>query len=256
MNASGMTTSGLTVRFGGVTALAGVTVSLPVGRISGVIGPNGAGKTTLFNTLAGAVAPTSGRVRYGDRDVTRWSTVRRSRAGIARTFQGGASLGTLTVGENLTVAVVSDGAGGRLWKRRDDADIRDRTLELAERFALTPYLEREAASVPQVARLGLGMAMAMAARPTVLLLDEPFGGATRQETDLLVDVIAAAASPDRAIVVIEHDVGAVMRLCAHLTVLNSGQVVAEGAPEVIEKSDAVIEAYLGERYSRHGLSEV
>ncbi|HKF90499.1 MAG TPA: ATP-binding cassette domain-containing protein [Acidimicrobiia bacterium] len=243
----------VTVRFGGVVALDGVSISAPASAIVGLVGPNGAGKTTLFGVLSGLVRPRSGRVLLRGVDVTSTSPQRRSRLGLARTFQRIELFAELTVREHLVVA-------HRAHERRDRRFLTDlaglgsrpppRERELVagllDLLGLTALADRPAALLP----LGTGrlveVARALATEPAIVLLDEPTSGLDAGEAERLATALERTrADLDVAFVLVEHNVDFVLGLAEHVTVLDFGKVIAAGAPAAIRADEAVQAAYLG-----------
>jgi branched-chain amino acid transport system ATP-binding protein len=233
--------TGVTVQFGGVTAVDHAALSVDAGSITGLIGPNGAGKTTLFNVITGLQPPTKGRVRFRGHDVTRNSPNSRAKAGMGRTFQRLEAFGSLTVRENIQVAREIY-AGARSWFRGRQ----DRTVdELIERVGLVDYAHHRADSVPTgVARL-LEMARALAIEPRLLLLDEPSSGLDEAETEAFGFLLQDLAADNRAILMVEHDMDLVMSVCHFIHVLEFGRVIATGTPAEIRADRTVQAAYLG-----------
>jgi branched-chain amino acid transport system ATP-binding protein len=231
----------VTVRFGGITAVSNAVLAVEPGSITGLIGPNGAGKTTLFNVISGLQPPTSGRVRFKGRDVTRMSVDHRAKLGMARTFQRLEAFGSLTVRENVQVAREIH-AGTRSWFRRDKDK---RVDELIEIVGLERYVDQRADSVPTgVARL-LEMARALAIEPELLLLDEPSSGLDEAETEGFGILLRDLAARGCAILMVEHDMDLVMGVCHLIHVLEFGKVIATGTPLEIRADRTVQAAYLG-----------
>jgi branched-chain amino acid transport system ATP-binding protein len=232
---------GVTVRFGGITAVNNAALAVESGTITGLIGPNGAGKTTLFNVISGLQPPTSGRVRFRDQDITRATVDRRAKMGLARTFQRLEAFGSLSVRENVQVACDIH-AGARKWFRlRKDPKV-DRLIEAV---GLERYVDQRADAVPTgVARL-LEIARALAIEPRLLLLDEPSSGLDESETDGFGALLTGLAAEGRAILMVEHDMDLVMGVCDLIHVLEFGQVIASGPPAAIRADRAVQAAYLG-----------
>ncbi len=231
---------GIEVRFGGNVALDGVDLRAEAGQVTGLIGPNGAGKTTLFNVVTGLQAPQVGRVLLDDQDVTRLRPSRRARRGLGRTFQRLELFGHLTVRENVRVA-----ADFRRGWSRDRTDPAAVTEEILERLALGAVAEVHTRDLPTGTCRQVELARAMAIRPRVLLLDEPASGQDETETAQLAATITSLAADGLAVVLVEHDLGLVMQVCHRLAVLDLGQVVADGPPEVVREDPAVLAAYLG-----------
>jgi branched-chain amino acid transport system ATP-binding protein len=233
--------TGVTVRFGGVTAVDDANISADAGRITGLIGPNGAGKTTLFNVITGLQPPTAGRIRFRNCDISRSSPNSRAKAGMARTFQRLEAFGSLTVRENVQVAREIHG-GVRSWFRHRNDPMVD---ELLERVGITRYAAQRADSVPTgVARL-LEMARALAIDPKLLLLDEPSSGLDEAETENFGILLSALAAQGAAILMVEHDMDLVMSVCDVIHVLEFGKVIASGTPTEIRGDRKVQAAYLG-----------
>jgi branched-chain amino acid transport system ATP-binding protein len=232
---------GVTVKFGGITAVSDAFLSAEPGSITGLIGPNGAGKTTLFNVISGLQPPTSGRIRFKSHDVTKSTVDSRAKAGMARTFQRLEAFGSLTVRENIQVAREIH-AGTRSWfTRRKDK----RVDELIEAVGLRPYVDRRADSVPTgVARL-LEIARALAIEPDLLLLDEPSSGLDEAETEAFGILLRSLAARGCAILMVEHDMELVMGVCHLIHVLEFGKVIATGTPAQIRADRTVQAAYLG-----------
>jgi branched-chain amino acid transport system ATP-binding protein len=232
---------GVTVKFGGITAVNDAHLSAEPGSITGLIGPNGAGKTTLFNVISGLQPPTAGRVRFKNHDVTRSSVDSRAKAGMARTFQRLEAFGSLTVRENVQVAREIRAGAGSWFNRRKDK----RVDELIDIVGLRQYVDRRADSVPTgVARL-LEMARALAIEPDLLLLDEPSSGLDEAETEGFGVLLRDLADRGCAILMVEHDMDLVMGVCHLIHVLEFGKVIATGTPTEIRADKTVQAAYLG-----------
>jgi ABC-type branched-subunit amino acid transport system ATPase component len=244
---------GVTVQFGGVVALDGVDFAANEGAITGLVGPNGAGKTTLFGILSGLIRPKAGQVSLGGTDITRMSPQKRTRLGLARTFQRLELFGEMTVREHLVVAhrvrqkrdrtLVRDllGLGSRPSPGEDDAV--DGILEL---LGLEGVAEQPVVLLP----LGTGriveVARALATEPRVVLLDEPTSGLDVHETAQVAAALRGARdSRGVAFVVVEHDVELVLQISEVITVLDFGKVIAQGPPSDIRSSAEVQAAYLG-----------
>ncbi|HJQ44348.1 MAG TPA: ABC transporter ATP-binding protein [Jatrophihabitantaceae bacterium] len=233
--------TGVTVRFGGVTAVDNASISVESGSITGLIGPNGAGKTTLFNVITGLQEPTKGRVRFRNQEVTKSSPNARAKLGMGRTFQRLEAFGSLTVRENILVAREIH-AGVRSWfTRRQDKAVD----QIIERVGLGRYVNQRADSVPTgVARL-LEMGRALAIEPRLLLLDEPSSGLDEAETESFGDLLDNLAADGMAILMVEHDMELVMRVCHLIHVLEFGRVIATGTAAEIRADATVQAAYLG-----------
>jgi branched-chain amino acid transport system ATP-binding protein len=232
---------GVTVKFGGITAVNDAHLSAEPGSITGLIGPNGAGKTTLFNVISGLQPPTAGRIRFKNQDVTRSNVDSRAKAGMARTFQRLEAFGSLTVRENVQVAREIRAGAGSWFNRRKD----NRVDELIDVVGLRPYVDRRADSVPTgVARL-LEMARALAIEPDLLLLDEPSSGLDEAETEGFGILLRDLAARGCAILMVEHDMDLVMGVCQLIHVLEFGKVIATGTAAEIRADKTVQAAYLG-----------
>jgi branched-chain amino acid transport system ATP-binding protein len=229
--------SGVTVRFAGLTACEDIELAVRPGEILGLIGPNGAGKTTLTNVLTGFQRH-AGTVAVDGRDVTGWSPQRLSRFGVRRTFQNVRLFAGMTVAQNLEAAALGVGLG-RAAARRS-------TGELLERFDLTGLAGVEASALPYGLERRLGIARALVGEPRYVVLDEPAAGLNEEESDELLDRLRAV--PEQygcGLVVIEHDMRLIMRLCDRLHVIDHGRTLATGDPAEVRADPAVIEAYLG-----------
>jgi branched-chain amino acid transport system ATP-binding protein len=230
----------LKVHFGGVRAVDGVDLVLRGGEILGLIGPNGAGKTTLVNALSGFEKPTAGTVLLNGRDVTGWSPHQLARHGLARTFQSVRLFADLTVLENVELGGV--GVGMRRLAARRWA------LELLERLRLEDKAKMYATGLPHGLERRLGIARALGAKPSFLLLDEPAAGLNEQESDELVATLTLIRDDfSCALVVIEHDMRVIMRLCERIQVLDYGKTISIGTPAEVRRDPAVLQAYLGKR---------
>jgi branched-chain amino acid transport system ATP-binding protein len=248
---------GLSVRFGGHLAVSDVSLAVRPGRISGLIGPNGAGKTTTFNAICGVTTPTAGRVLLEGDDVSRLSTHQRARRGIGRTFQRLEVFSSLTVADNVRVGqeiragwarrrrpapqFLAAGAGADPERIGADAEVG----LIVDRLGLGPVADVPVGSLPTGQARKVELGRALAARPRVLLLDEPASGLDDLETEDLGRLLGDLAAAGLGVLLVEHDVALVMRVCADLSVLNFGQLIATGTPDEVQSNRAVLDAYLG-----------
>ncbi|MGB8651408.1 MAG: ABC transporter ATP-binding protein [Mycobacteriales bacterium] len=231
---------GVSVRFGGVQAVSNATITARKGQVTGLIGPNGAGKTTTFNVITGLEQPTEGRVFLGGKDVSKLSPYKRARLGLARTFQRLEVFGTLTARDNVLAA-----AEFRRGWSTDDSDPRAVAAALIERVGLTHVQHERVDALPTgLARL-VELGRALATRPRVLLLDEPGSGLDVAESEALGDLLIELAQEGIAVLVVEHDVDLVMRVCDRIHVLDFGRIICVGQPREVQADPAVQAAYLG-----------
>lgn len=230
----------VTVRFGGVTAVNGASYEAEAGTITGLIGPNGAGKTTCFNVITGLQKPTSGAVYLDDHEITSDSVNRRARHGIGRTFQRLEAFGSLSVRENVRVALDIH-HGARHWRRstNEGADA------LLERVGIAAHADDRADSIPTGTARLLEVARALACQPRLLLLDEPSSGLDETETETFGELLKDLAEEGVGILMVEHDMDLVMAVCATVHVLDFGTIIASGTPEEIRQNPHVQKAYLG-----------
>lgn len=235
-------TRGVTVRFGGDTAVDGVGLTVDEARITGLIGPNGAGKTTMFNTVTGLQKPASGQVLLDGDDITGLSPARRARRGMARTFQRLELFLSLSVRDNVRVAGDILRTTSRSRKR---SDLDEATDAILERTGLTDIASRDVSDVPIGRARMVEVARALMTSPRVLLLDEPASGQTERETEAFAEMLTGLAAEGLAICLVEHDLPLVMRLCATIHVLDYGALIASGTPAEIRESPEVIAAYIG-----------
>jgi len=223
----------------GVRALQDVTLELHRHEVVGLIGPNGAGKSTLVNVLTGFDFPNDGRVELGGREITDWSSHRRARAGLMRTFQHSRSFRSLSVRENVEVAALGVGAGPRAARRRAD--------DLLELLRLTERADARADSLAHGDERRLGVARVLATDPTFVLMDEPAAGLPEAEVPEFAGVVRSVRDDHRAgVLLIDHNMALVMGVCDRIHVLDQGRTLAAGTPDEIRGNLDVAAAYLGE----------
>jgi branched-chain amino acid transport system ATP-binding protein len=246
-----LSVTGITVRFGGLSALDDVSLSASTGSVLGVIGPNGAGKTTLFNVICGFVSPHRGQVVLAGRSLGRIRTHHLTRLGVARTLQGVGLWPGLTVAENVMVGARhrADGGLAGALLGLPGSDRRERALRAAAgealaRLDLTPVADRVATGLPYGIQKKVSLARALVTEPRLLLLDEPASGLSEAEMSDMGEIIRDLRTT-MAVMLVEHHMDLVMSVCDQITVLNFGAVIATGTPEEIRRNPAVTAAYLG-----------
>ncbi|MGI5351650.1 ABC transporter ATP-binding protein [Streptomyces sp. CA-250714] len=243
--------SGVTMRFGGLTAVRNVNLDVRAGEIVGLIGPNGAGKTTFFNCLTGLYIPTEGTVRYKGTVLPHRSHLV-TQAGIARTFQNIRLFANMTVLENVLVGRhtrTHEGLFSALVRgpgfRRAEQESEERAMELLRFTGLEAKREHLARNLPYGEQRKLEIARALASEPGLLLLDEPTAGMTAGETTATRELVLAIREQGTAVLVIEHDMRFIFNLCDRVAVLVQGEKLVEGTPETVQRDERVIAAYLG-----------
>jgi branched-chain amino acid transport system ATP-binding protein len=249
-----LSTSGLTKRFGGLTAVNDVSLDFEKGSIKAIIGPNGSGKTTFFNLITGALPPTSGRIIFEDQDITRLSMYERTRLGISRSYQITNIFPYQTTFENIRLAVQGCSGNevnfyGMLKDASDYTEFHEKVIDLATIVGLDPArLYIPAALIPHAEQRKLEIAMALATEPKLLLLDEPAAGMSIEEIPEVTEAILRVKQSygDKlTLLVVEHKMDIVMRLSEEIVVLSEGVMIAKGSPEEIQQNEQVLTAYLG-----------
>jgi ABC-type branched-subunit amino acid transport system ATPase component len=243
--------SGITVRFGGLTAVDDLSLLARGGTITGLIGPNGAGKTTTFNAMTGVVQPTRGTVSLGERRLDRLGPAARAQAGLGRTFQRMELFDTMTVADNVALGPELLFSGRRAWRhlvsgRKERAEVLARAHDALERAGLTDLATRPVGDLSTGQRRLVEIARAMATPFRFLLLDEPSSGLDARETEQFAAILASIIEGDGpGILLVEHDMALVRAVCSYAYVLDFGQLIFDGPTAQVLSSDVVKAAYLG-----------
>ena len=250
----------LTKRFGGLVAADRVTFAVGRGEILSIIGPNGAGKSTLFKLITGFLVPTQGRILLDGEDVAGLPPHVVARKGVVRTSQETEIFKDMTVLENVVISHHLRMRATTLGiffnsrrARQDEAAIRESAAEILAYLGLARMKDERARNLPHGHLRGLEIAIALAPRPRVLLLDEPFTGMNPQETDTAIEMVRGIRDRGVTVLLVEHDMRAVMRISGRIIVLNFGRKIAEGPPAEIQSDEAVIDAYLGREDDELGI---
>jgi neutral amino acid transport system ATP-binding protein len=237
-------TESLTKAFGGVTAVNGATVELVHGKINGLIGPNGSGKTTFFNLVTGMIRPDSGRILYGDRDITRYAPHRIAHTGLGRTFQLCRVFPRMTVLENMLVAVRRTRLRELLAGSHNRGEV-ERARHWLRRVGIDHLERAEARNLSYGQQKLLELAAVFMGDPELVLLDEPAGGVNPALIERIVTLIRELNEEGRTFLVVEHNMDMVMGVCDHVIVFDRGAPIAAGSPAVVQNDSRVLEAYLG-----------
>lgn len=237
---------GISKSFGGIAVTRNVSMTLGSGARVALIGPNGAGKTTFVNLVTGALAPSQGRVVLGGVDVTRSSVAERVRRGLVRTFQVSRLFRELTVVDNIALAILQrQGRSGEVFRdARRDALVETEALDLLQTLRILPLAGRRVGEIAYGQQRLLELAIALALRPKVLLLDEPAAGVPQDQSSLIIEAMERLP-PDIAVMMIEHDMDLVFRFARNVIVLAGGELIFEGPPAAVAADARVREAYLG-----------
>jgi branched-chain amino acid transport system ATP-binding protein len=237
---------GIGKRFGSFRALNNVSVKFPAGKLAAIIGPNGAGKSTFFNVVSGAFPPSEGQLFFQGREITGLAQHAFARIGIAKSFQITNVFKQLSAHENVRVAAQMRAARYELFQPRAALrELSDRADALLERVGLASLRQRPAADLAHGQQRALEVAMALAAEPVLLLMDEPTAGMSPEETKVMMDLITQLAA-ERTVILVEHKMKLVMGLAERLLVLHHGEFLAEGTPDEIKANDEVRRVYLGQ----------
>lgn len=238
--------------FGGLKAVDGITMNVPAGEITGLIGPNGAGKSTVVNLIAGVLSLTHGTIRLGEEDIGTLPMNKVARLGVSRTFQNIRLLAEASVIDNIMIgfhrletASLLDGLLGLPSAARETRMLRERAWAMLDRFGMTEFAELEAGNLAYGHQRRVEIMRAVASEPAILLLDEPVAGMNDVESEELAIIFRQLAASGIGLMLIEHNVGFVSRLCKHVYVLDAGRLIAEGDPQSVTRDPKVVAAYIG-----------
>lgn len=240
------------MRFGGLEAIRNLDFTIDQGEIRGLIGPNGAGKTTLFNVISGIYRPTTGRVVFKGKDITVLKPHKVTKIGVVRTFQAVTLYKNFSTLKNVLMGChlySKYNFWGALLNtpatKKNERDNEKKAMEILEFLRLSKYIDELAMNLPHGHQRALGVGIALAAEPELLMLDEPVTGMNTEETEEMMGLVKKIRDKGITILLIEHDMKAVMGVCDQITVLDFGEKIAEGLPDEIKENKHVIEAYLG-----------
>jgi branched-chain amino acid transport system ATP-binding protein len=242
----------LSKHFGGLKAVDELSMKVPAGEITGLIGPNGAGKSTVVNMIAGVLSLTQGTITLGDEDIGTLPMNKIARRGVSRTFQNIRLLAEASVIDNIMIgfhrletASLLDGLLGLPRAGRETRMLREKAAALLDRFGMTEFANLEAGSLAYGHQRRVEIMRAVASEPAILLLDEPVAGMNDVESEELAVIFRQLAASGIGLMLIEHNVGFVSRLCKHVYVLDAGRLIAEGDPQTVTRDPKVIAAYIG-----------
>jgi len=247
----------LSIRFGGLVAVDRVNFTVKEGEVLSLIGPNGAGKTTAFNAITGYLLPSEGEVRYRGELLTGLAPHQIAERGVVRTFQKTSVFGGQTVLDNVLIGLHRKSRQSA-WQiilglprvAREERQLRERAFEILSFIGLKHRAEELGAALSYGDQRLLEVAIALAAEPSLLLLDEPVSGMNPSETSSFMEILAEIRELDITVLLVEHDMRMVMGVSDRVVVLNQGQIIADGVPEEVQKNHDVIRAYLGDKYER------
>lgn len=249
---TGLRVRGLSKSFGGLRVAEGIDFDLPPGARKALIGPNGAGKSTFGNLVTGILSPTEGVIEFDGQNIARLNEAQRVRLGIAKTFQITTLFRHLTVRENIVLPIIErERRGARFWGRATAADHADEAQDLLAQFGLEELADRPVEALAYGQQRLIEMALTLALKPRVLILDEPAAGVPSGDSHLIVEAIERLPE-DLAVLIIEHDMDLVFRVAHSIVVLVQGRILTEGTPDEISQDPRVREMYLGGAHAETG----